>query len=388
MSSYGLAVDAGPVPAVAAAEAEAAPRRPASLHIPSLDGLRAVSFFIVFAAHSGVSTLVPGGFGVTVFFFLSGFLITTLMRVEHATTGTVSIRHFYIRRTLRILPPFYLILALACVLTLARVLPGELRPNVVLAQTLHVSNYWFIFFGSDGAPVGTVPYWSLAVEEHFYLVFPLLYLAFNRYFTPRTQARVFWALCAAVCVWRCVLVLALGVSEDRTYLATDTRFDSVLFGCALAMGINPVLDRPVGREWLWKWILVPAAFALLVFTFAYRAPWFRETIRYSLQGIALTPVFIACIRFPEWLPFRALNARAVAFVGVLSFTLYLSHQIALAGWNFWFPSMTPLSTACVALVSAFAVSLTIHQFVEKPCAAIRKRLARDASMVRTAAAVR
>jgi peptidoglycan/LPS O-acetylase OafA/YrhL len=387
MSAYGLAVDAGQVPAVAAAEAEA-PRRSPSLHIPSLDGLRAVSFFIVFGAHSGISTLVPGGFGVTVFFFLSGFLITTLMRIEYETTGTVNIRHFYIRRVLRILPPFYLILILACVLTMARVLPGALRPQVLLAQALHVSNYWFIAFGSDGAPAGTVPYWSLAVEEHFYLVFPFVYLAVNRYFSRRTQAAAFWAFCAAVCVWRCVLVLVFGVPEDRTYLATDTRFDSILFGCALAMGLNPVLDRPVGQERLWKWIVVPAAVALLVFTFVYRAPWFRETIRYSLQGIALTPVFIACIRFPNWLPFRALNARAVAFVGVLSFTLYLSHQIALAGWNFWFPSMTPFSTACVALVSAFVLSLAIHRFVEKPCAAIRKRLARDVPVGRTAAALR
>src|SRR5262245_13615593 len=100
MGAYGVAVDAGPVPAVAAAEPRVAPRRPPSLHIPSLDGLRALSFLIVFMAHSGVGIVlaVPGGFGVTVFFFLSGFLITTLMRVEHETTGRVNVRFFYIRR--------------------------------------------------------------------------------------------------------------------------------------------------------------------------------------------------------------------------------------------------------------------------------------------------
>jgi peptidoglycan/LPS O-acetylase OafA/YrhL len=390
VATYELAASDRPLSAVIASTTggSAPAQRAPALHIPSLDGLRALSFFLVFAAHAGLSHVVPGGFGVTVFFFLSGFLITTLMRVEHRTTGTVSVRHFYIRRALRILPPFYLILALACLLTLARALPGELQPRVVLAQALHVSNYWFIWFGSDGAPVGTVPYWSLAVEEHFYLVFPVLYLALNRYLSRSAQAKTFWGLCAVVCAWRCLLVLVLGVPEDRTYLSTDTRFDSVLFGCALAMGMNPVLDRPVGRDWMWKWVLVPASLALLVFTFAYRAPWFRETIRYSLQGIALTPVFVATIRFPKWLPFRVLNNKAVAFVGVLSFTLYLAHQVVLMGLHFWLPSLRPLPASGVALVTAFVLSLAIHRFVEKPCADIRKRLARNAAVARTAVAIR
>src|SRR5258708_16055417 len=152
-----------------------ASRGPA-LHIPSLDGLRAVSFMIVFLSHAGLSVLLPGGFGVTVFFYLSGFLITTLIRIERQTTGSVSIRNFYLRRALRILPPFYLILLLASALTMLGFLPGELRLSPVLAEATHISNYWFIFRGSDGTPAGTVPYLSLPVEEHFSLVFPLPYL--------------------------------------------------------------------------------------------------------------------------------------------------------------------------------------------------------------------
>jgi peptidoglycan/LPS O-acetylase OafA/YrhL len=382
MGAYGLAADAAAVPAVAAVDRSAARPRPASLHIPSLDGLRALSFLIVFMAHSGVglSFLVPGGFGVTVFFFLSGFLITSLMRIEHQTTGHVNVRFFYIRRALRILPPFYLILALACGLTLTHVLPGDLRPGPVLAQVLHFSNYWFIAFGSDGAARGTVPYWSLAVEEHFYLVFPFLFLTLNRFLSHRGQARTYWALCAVVCVWRCMLVLWFGVPEDRTYLATDTRFDSILFGCALAMAANPVIDSPKGGETLWKWGIVPASLSLLLFTFVYRAPWFRETIRYTLQGIALTPVFIAAIRFPEWLAFRVLNAKPVAFVGVLSFTLYLCHQAVLFALGTWLPALRPYQTALLGLAIALTLSLTIHHLVEKPSAALRKRLARDPSV--------
>lgn len=354
------------------------------LHIPSLDGLRAVSFFIVFIAHAGAYAVVPGGFGVTVFFFLSGFLITTLMRVEREATGTVSIRHFYLRRALRILPPFYLILGVATVFTVLRILPGELDAASVLAQALHVANYWFIFQGYDGAPAGTVPYWSLAVEEHFYLVFPLLYLGLTRYLATRNQARALWILCAVVCAWRCILVLGLGVGEDRTYIASDTRVDSMLFGCALALGLNPMLDRPLGREALWKWLIVPAAIALLLVTFLYRPPWFRETIRYSLQGIALTPVFIAAIRFPGWLPFRVLNARPVAYIGVLSYTLYLGHQVALMGVHFWMPTWHGGASAILALTIALCVSVVINRFVEKPSARLRQRLARRSSVAASA----
>ena len=110
-------------------------------------------------------------------------------------------------------------------------------------------------------------------------------------------------------------------------------------------------------------------------------PWFRETIRYSLQGLALTPVFIAAIRFPRWLPFRVLNAKAVAFVGVLSFTLYLCHEIAVIALYTWFPALRPYQIALLAFTIAFMFSLIIHQLVEKPSAALRKRLARDASAV-------
>src|SRR5271165_2481206 len=102
-----------------------------SVHFPSLDGLRAVSFLLVFLAHAGLDHQVPGGFGVTTFFFLSGFLITSLMRLE-AQSGSVSLKHFYLRRVFRILPPFYLVLALATVLAVLGVVPadgGSLEPR-------------------------------------------------------------------------------------------------------------------------------------------------------------------------------------------------------------------------------------------------------------------
>jgi peptidoglycan/LPS O-acetylase OafA/YrhL len=259
-------------------------------------------------------------------------------------------------------------------------LPGTLELPAVLAQSLHVSNYWFIWQGGDGAPAGTVPYWSLAVEEHFYLLFPLLFIGLNRILSRRGQAAAILALCALVCVWRFVLIGVFDAVDDRTYMGSDTRFDSIFFGCALAIGMNPMLDRPSGDERLWKWLLLPAALSLLLFTFAYRAEWFRETIRYTLQGIALTPVFVTAMRFPSWLPFRILNARPLVFIGVLSYSLYLSHQVVLFALDWTRPWDTPLERAVLALGIAVAVATVIHYAVEKPCARVRKRLALRAGL--------
>jgi peptidoglycan/LPS O-acetylase OafA/YrhL len=362
---------------VGPAEVSALGERTRAAHFPSLDGLRTASFLLVFIAHSGLEHVVPGGFGVTTFFFLSGFLITSLMRLEEEKTGTVSLKHFYLRRVFRILPPFYLVLAAATLLAILGVVPtnGPLRWRPELALVSHVGNYWFVGHGSDGVPAGTPVYWSLAVEEHFYLLFPLLYLVTRRMgLKGRRQALLFLGICGLILVWRCVLRLGLGVPEDRTYLASDTRFDSILFGCALAVGMNPRVDRPVGSEDLWKRVLLPVAVALLLFTFLYRAEWFRESIRYSLQGLALIPIFVSAMRFPEWGPFRVLNQRQIVFFGGLTYSLYLIHHVVLFTIAHQFPAWHPVLRSLASLAISFGCALAMYLWVETPFARIRKRL--------------
>ncbi len=349
----------------------------AGLHIPSLDGLRAISFGIVFAAHAGLDHVVPGGFGVTVFFFLSGYLITTLMRLEYDKTGHVSLRKFYLRRVLRILPPFYLILSVATLLCAIGFLPGRIELAPLLAQVLHYANYWMISHGTEGTAPGTGVYWSLAVEEHFYLLFPLVYLALRRTrATPGKQAGTLWALCAFILLLRCVLVFVVRAPSDRTYLGSDTRFDSILFGCILAVYGNPALDPSAIAERLWKYLLLPLGVVGLLVSFLFRAPEFRETLRYSLQGVSLLPVFVCAIRYPGWGVMRMLNTRPMAFIGVLSYSLYLVHQVVLASAHDRLrPSLGPI----LAAVAAFAISLLlaelVHLAVEKPCARLRRRFA-------------
>jgi peptidoglycan/LPS O-acetylase OafA/YrhL len=211
-------------------------------HIPSLDGIRAVSFLLVFAAHATESPYIPGGLGVTIFFFLSGFLITTLMRSEFQRNGAINYGHFWLRRILRIFPAFYFVLILAALSSLVFDPVGTLDMQAVMAQLFHYSNYWIIQHGYLGLPPGTGVYWSLAVEEHFYLFFPWVYSAIQYLrVSNRNQAIFFWSLCLIILFWRCALVFLWHVSENRTYLATDTRVDSILFGCALAVWRNPVM---------------------------------------------------------------------------------------------------------------------------------------------------
>jgi len=347
----------------------------AARHMPSLDGIRAISFLLVFFSHAGLGSLVPGGIGVTIFFFLSGFLITTLMRVEFEKNGFVNLPHFWLRRIFRIFPPFYIVLICAALASLAFDPVGTLYWPAVRAQLLHFTNYWIIWHGYTGQPAGTGVYWSLAVEEHFYLIFPFLYVGMRKLrLSPAGQVKVLWGICAAVLLWRCLLVFVWHVPSDRTYMGTDTRFDSIMFGCALAVWNNPALDAPELNERRWKYLIVPAAVGIIVGCLLYRAPSFRETFRYTLQGMALTLIFIAAIRFKDWLPFRILNWRPIAFMGVLSYSLYLLHLAVVFAVERNLPAAPPALQGALALGIAFVLAWIMYVLVEKPAARYRRRL--------------
>ena len=359
-----------------------------AFHIASLDGMRAVAIMIVFLSHAGLSHVVPGLFGVTVFFFLSGYLITTLLRMECERHGSANLRQFFLRRTLRILPPFYLILATIAVLTSCSVLEGGFHGQALTAQALFAANYWEIAGGVQ--PPGTEVLWSLAVEEHFYLIFPFFYLAMRRALPDRWhQFILLMLLCAAVLAWRMLLVhhfsaidLQSGSAHHpRTCHATDTRLDGLLFGCALAVWGNPALDATQIRRSHWLWLMLPSCVALLLATFVIRSVPFRETWRYTLQGLALMPIFITVIRHADALPLRFLNWRWVSQLGVLSYAFYLTHTLMLEMVEHWLPAPADLShvnlmllRGTAALALTLAVSWLVHQCIEKPFLRLRRRL--------------
>jgi peptidoglycan/LPS O-acetylase OafA/YrhL len=346
-----------------------------AFQISSLDGMRAVAVAIVFVHHAGINRF-PGGFGVTIFFFLSGFLITTLLRMEFDRSGTISLRDFYLRRVLRIFPPFYLVWALVTGLTLVGALRDvHLTPSALLAQVLYVSNYFDTtgaHWWADRAP-GTWVFWSLAVEEHFYLVFPLLYLLLRRHVSSRyRQAAIVLGLCAFVLAWRFVLVFALGMG-GRVYVATDTRIDSLLFGCALAIAANPVLDPLPFAAQTWRLGWLPVSLAALLASLSIHAVWFQETLSYTIQGVFLAPVFVAAIQGSDRFVFRALNWSWVQFVGVLSYSIYLVHNTVVIGLSQWLAVPALVKGALAALLS-IVIAAAIHELVEKPCTRLRRRL--------------
>jgi len=348
-------------------------------NIPSLDGIRAVAVMVVFLAHAGLA-FVPGGFGVTVFFFLSGYLITTLLRREYEQTGAISLRNFYLRRIYRIFPPLYLVLGLLIALKLSGVIPYEMSAGAVAAQAFHLTNYYLLLFPAvELAPVVpyTVPMWSLAVEEHFYLLFPLaLLFLLKRNNYPRT-AFVLGLACVVVLAWRLVLVALLDNPGHYTYHATDTRIDSLLFGCILALWMNPAMDKApasIGPRG-WAALCVVAVPALLG-SFLYPTVLFREAVRYTVQGIALFPLFYCAVRYAHWTPFSWLNLRPVRALGVVSYTFYLCHfaAIQLTGKLL---GVSGLTRGILGFAVAVAFSAACYVLIERRFAQLRRKLHRN-----------
>ena len=360
----------------ASATAEDRPEAPATAglrlrEIPSLDGMRMVAVSLVFIAHAGLEKWVPGGFGVTLFFFLSGYLITTLMRIEYEKHGRVSISNFYMRRFLRIFPPLYITVTIALLLGVFAILPSSMTPMGVASNYLFFSNYQAIFADASGAP-GMGPLWSLAVEEHFYLLFPFVFSFWLVRYPPKRRALALFIFCGIVLLHRMYIVFILN-NYTWPYSMTDTRLDSIAFGCILALWGNPMLDpevreRPHTMRWFWVGI------AALVLCLVIRSNEFRETFRYSIQGLALMLVFTAVILFPTFPLFRWLNGWVAKWIAAFSYTIYLFHYVAFSLVE-TYVSDSPIPRALLSGILVIAYAWVIYLLVEKPVAKLRKRYA-------------
>ncbi len=349
--------------------------------IPSLDGLRAVSIGLVFASHVGYE-LTPGGFGVTVFFVLSGYLITTLLRVEHDRDHSISLTAFYRRRFFRIWPALYAVLGIGAVLTLTVGLGnGHVDTFPFLSQVLHYINYFSILYHGKQQPMlGTGVYWSLAVEEHFYLVLPVLFVVLNRLrFAYRNQAVTFLALAAAVVVWRCVLVFYFHASQGRTYYSTDTRADALLLGCALALHRNPMID-PVRETEPQSRAAAILGGAAIVGSLVVRNFEFREGFRYTIQALALVFIIRYVIVAPHSIAGRILNSRPFVWFGQLSFAFYLVHLVVIA--EVYKHLQNKMVVAIVTFTLSVSIAWTLQRFVMNPATHLRQRIdARKIAMI-------
>ncbi len=337
--------------------------------VPELDGMRALAVAIVFVSHAGLGKIVPGGLGVSLFFFLSGYLITSLMRDEFQKTGAVSIWNFYIRRSLRILPPMWISMALALILSAAGLLSTNITSIGVAAQLVFLTNYSDLWGGQFGAP--GIPLWSLAVEEHFYLVFPLIYVVFLRKLGARQAALACAVGCLAFLAFRAIEYNATNDVEIMKY-RSHLRMDSILYGCILALWHNPLLDE--GSAWKPNWLAFAGAVLLLLLTLIIRSQLFRETIRYSLQGISMV-VLYSFVLSRETFINRILRSWPMQVVGRFSYVIYLVHVPILLVLETHFESLgMPVIGALGAAITLLLAAI-IHQFVEKPAARLRHRFA-------------
>jgi peptidoglycan/LPS O-acetylase OafA/YrhL len=217
---------------------------------------------------------------------------------ENKRTGKINISKFYVRRMFRLMPPLFVSLAITYGLTYAGLLSGGITITGLAAQLLYFANYYGLFFDPGNTiPDGTGILWSLAVEEHFYIFYPLfMTLLLGSAIRPRTIGTLLGIGCLVVLAWRIHLVQSPDFVFYWTYYAWDTRIDSIIYGCILAVVINPVpeLHRAYAIS-VGQWAVLATAVSTLMLTLLYRDTAFRETIRYSFQGLALIPLFY-CMR--------------------------------------------------------------------------------------------
>jgi peptidoglycan/LPS O-acetylase OafA/YrhL len=314
-------------------------RRPKEGYRPHLDGIRAVAVILVILFHLGYAW-IPGGFaGVDVFFVLSGYLITGLLVDELGRDGRVDLARFYARRVRRLLPAAVLVVAVVIAGTLGlldRVDQAAVGDDAAWSA-LYSANWHFALAGGDYFAPGDVPsplvhFWSLAVEEQFYLVWPALLLGLWA-LTARWRRRPGALLAAVLGLMSVSIGLSLLLAPGAmTYYGTHTRAYQLLAGAALAIGARHLLARPpgaagaAGRTRAAGALLSVAALAAL----AALAHTTDGAGSYpGLAGLGVTGASVALIAALDLMgdhPLRRLaGARLPAAIGRMSYSLYLWH---------------------------------------------------------------
>jgi len=332
---------------------------------PSLDGLRAISIFLVLFSHAVGTVGFPvkhtyvasAELGVRVFFVISGYLISLLLFAEQKRYGNISLLKFYYRRAFRIFPAFYvMIVVVAGLAALDAVALGE--HDLIYAVT-YTTNYHYPRAWSLGH------LWSLAVEEQFYLLWPAALMLLGR-------KRGLWAAGLFI-----IVSPAIRIATLRGYLpqpeligeSFQTIGDSIATGCVLA-GLRDRLDATPWFARLQHSVLFLAAPAVVVAgLFTYRWPAIDYSVVQPATNVALALIIHWAVVNHDGVIGRALNWRPLVYVGTLSYSLYLWQQLFInrhsTMWYCQFPANIGL--ACAAGVASFYL-------IEQPMLRLRERL--------------
>jgi peptidoglycan/LPS O-acetylase OafA/YrhL len=329
---------------------------------PALDGLRGIAVLLVMAGHFEVVGFRRGGIvGVTIFFALSGFLITALLAEEHERSGRARLGRFYLRRAYRLLPALVVFVAAASLYEAARGATDHLVRNAG-ASLFYVANWVAIDAGGFGK-FGHV--WSLSVEEQFYLLWPAVLLA-TLAVVKDTRRAAFVALAGAVACGAVRLALAeSGSSFDRILFGTDTRGDALLLGCFIALLFVS------GTRWL---AMPSAAVGAALVVFALVSTLDSTTklaVLLAVMAVGSALLVAGLASAPRW---PVLELPALVWVGRISYGLYL--------WHFLFTTVAKQGDGIVRVASVtaaaaltFAAAALSYRFVERPFLVRKQRLA-------------
>lgn len=286
-------------------------------YVPELDGLRALAVLAVVAFHAGNGPFGGGYIGVDIFFVLSGYLITGILAGQYAARGRIAVWPFYLRRFFRLMPA----LLLLCLVYL--VAAPFVWPEYGLANHVRDSLVSLAYLSDYGRAIWGVPEflrhtWSLAVEEHFYLVWPLVLPFVLR---SRRPARMALLLYLVAALWRTLNFLS--VEWDLTYYRFDTRLAGILLGCWLALWLR---ERAASGSALPQ--IGPQLPALLLLVVSIALPWHHPLI-YPMAAvgaeIATAALIVALVHPRKLEEVRLFRSAPAVFLGKLSYGIYLWH---------------------------------------------------------------
>ena len=349
-----------------------APAVPARGFRADIQGLRAVAVALVVLYHAGVSVISGGFVGVDVFFVVSGFLITTHLLESLERDGRISFGSFYARRARRILPASLAVVVLTVVASWLWMPPLQLRSvfEGAIATALYVPNLLFAVQGTDylaeTAPSVFQHYWSLGVEEQFYLFWPLI-LAVGFTLLRRSERSLFMLSAVLVAV-SIALGAVLTISmQPWAFFSLPTRAWELGIGglVAFLLRTNPrwIAHRAAG---ILGWI---GLVALLLVAVAFDSSTLFPGLNALLPVTATALIIVGGARSGPWSPTRLLSVRPLQFIGLISYSLYLVHWplLVIPQAAYGLESRLPLSVTLALGALAVPLSYLLYRFVENPC---------------------
>lgn len=284
-------------------------------YIPQLDGIRAIAALLVMAYHARVPAFLGGFLGVDMFFVLSGFLITSILMREYGRSGRIDIKRFYLYRFSRLLPP--LIILIVFYLSVASLVwpdyPAHYFDSAI--SLAYLSDYFYAYYKS---PFYLVHTWSLSVEEHFYLIWPLVFCLLMK--RGKRWAVLFtFLLYVLATIWRIDQFGGYGEGWSSAYYRFDTRVSGLMLGSFLAVVfLNMVVSRVV--FYLFLPLLIFAGFSI------YSLRWgdsVSAQLGMFIVEIATLCLIVLSVHSSKWVSF--LKMRLLVYLGKLSYGLYLFH---------------------------------------------------------------